>query len=484
MTARATVCLLIASALGGCTLISDFDFEFTDEDGGPAMDGGDTDAGPRFDAAGVDAGPATDAGPGVDAGAPPPRCPMPCLGDATNDWSGAQDSGALTWRYHEDARGPFGLDFPELAAGTFDGIDGFGAAMAPPLVASCDDNASAAECAGLAGHLLVRGDPPGGGSDPVISFQAPSRGVIRVQGRIRLPDGVASAESLRVTISRNARHDYAASSTIIPTTTPAEIDELVDVLPGDRVLVIFEQRTGAMPVPFGVQLWVTRMGVPPEDRCLVGLPFDEPTPLRDLCGELDVDNLTDGIGSPPGPSTLGAGASPLLGEARDLVEGQYLRVGSSPIDYSGDFTVQVWARVTPGASFIQAFYADSTSDAPPGGVSISMSSGQGYARTFHPRGSGTCVSEPVPGVCLVGSSLGTISEGEWHFFRMSRSTADDEILVCVDGQRRARLAVDGALDLTTSYAPHLGRNVVFNPAYMDGSLDDVRVYEVALPCEL
>jgi len=249
------------------------------------------------------------------------------------------------------------------------------------------------------------------------------------------------------------------------------------------VIVRFEQRSGATPVPLGVQLWVTRMGAPTEDRCLVGLTFDMPTPLRDLCGELDVDNLVDGISSPPGPSTLTSGVSPWLGDGRTIVPGQFLRLGTTPVAYSGDFTVQVWGYVDPGASFLRDFWADSSSDAPPGGVSIWMYNGLGYARTFHYGGAATCV-EAVPGVCIATAELGSITEGAWHFYRLVRSTTDDEILVCVDGVRRARLAMDGSLDLTGAYQPHLGRNVFFNPAELDGRLDDARVFNVALPCSL
>jgi hypothetical protein len=39
--------------------------------------------------------------------------------------------------------------------------------------------------------------------------------------------------------------------------------------------------------------------------------------------------------------------------------------------------------------------------------------------------------------------------------------------------------------LASSYAPRMARNVVWTPAgaFMDGHLDDVRVFNTALPCD-
>ncbi|MGE0790385.1 MAG: LamG-like jellyroll fold domain-containing protein [Sandaracinaceae bacterium] len=481
--------------LGGCSLISSFDFEYRDatisdgggNDGG-RRDGGGTDGGRRDADAPFDAGP--DAGPMVDGGTPSTRCPAPCVADAVTDFEGATAPGvgSVDWRAHRDDRAPIGVDFPELVYGSHPTLTGFGDTTA--FVGHCADNAGAAECAGLADHLLVIGRPGAGGADPVISFHANARAVWRVQGRVRLAAGVSSAETHRISISRNARHDYAGSTELVPTATPMDFDALVDVLDGDRVIVRFEQRSGSTAAPLAVQLWVTRMGAPVDDRCQVGLTFDNPQPLYDRCVEADVENRVDGIGpatTPSTASTLAEGVGNWLREGRVITEGQYLVAGTSPLDYSGDFTVSIWARASTGPTIDQVIFADSTSDAPPGGTYVSIDTDYDppfvVARTFHPMTMGAC-TEARPGVCIAFSNFRGSSANEWHYYRYVRSTADDAIYLCVDGQQRLRIPLDGSYDLTTAYRLTLARNVDFNPADFVGRLDDARVYSIALPCEL
>lgn len=472
---RRALPLVLIGLLAGCSAISDFDFTFDDEDAGPdagSFDAGDVDgdAGPRRDADGLDAG-ADDAGPAVD------RCPAPCVADAISDYSGSQGAGDVDWRYYEDRRQPLGAFYPEMSE-TTSPIAGFSGG-ANAFVASCADNPSLAECESIRDRLLVQGDAPGAGSDAVIGFEAGARATYRVQGTVRLPDGVSSAEAHRITLSRNSRHDVLGSVNVVPTTTPETFDALVDVLPGDRVLVTFEQRGGSEAVPLGVQLWVTRMGAPLDDRCVHGMRFEGANPLLDECsGETLEDLATEGTaGSSQGPSV-----SAFMGTARELVSGQYLRPTATPIDYSGDFTIQFWVNNSSSTPFECSLWADSTSDMPAGGITVIMNDDRVSARTFHADDGRTCPSSGRPGICLKFQTMGTITQDEWHFIRVTRATADNEILICIDGVQRGRLDVHGTLNLTPAYRPSIGRNVDFNPAYFVGSFDDVRIFDVALPC--
>src|SRR5262249_46325812 len=73
--------------------------------------------------------------------------------------------------------------------------------------------------------------------------------------------------------------------------------------------------------------------------------------------------------------------------------------------------------------------------------------------------------------------------GTWHFVRVVQTGGNFSL--CLDGQPKASTPVpDG--QLTTGSPPYLGRNFFGVPAgesHFDGSLDDVRVFKGALPCE-
>ncbi|HMG19781.1 MAG TPA: LamG-like jellyroll fold domain-containing protein, partial [Kofleriaceae bacterium] len=71
--------------------------------------------------------------------------------------------------------------------------------------------------------------------------------------------------------------------------------------------------------------------------------------------------------------------------------------------------------------------------------------------------------------------------GGWHFVRVVQTGGSLDL--CLDGQRKASAPVpDG--QLKTLFAPHLGKNVRWNPAgeFFDGNIADVRVFTGALPC--
>jgi hypothetical protein len=58
----------------------------------------------------------------------------------------------------------------------------------------------------------------------------------------------------------------------------------------------------------------------------------------------------------------------------------------------------------------------------------------------------------------------------------------DDLQLCLDGVRVAHGSFPGKLQST--YAPYLGKNVIWTPsepAFL-GSIDDVRVFSTALPC--
>jgi hypothetical protein len=55
---------------------------------------------------------------------------------------------------------------------------------------------------------------------------------------------------------------------------------------------------------------------------------------------------------------------------------------------------------------------------------------------------------------------------------------------CLDGVRQFTLNVPAG-KLQSKYKPHIGKNVVWTPSantYWDGRVDDLRVFNAALPC--
>ena len=190
--------ILMLTGAGGCSLINDFDqFEFTDA--GPNRDSGNPADGGNGDGSLLDGGGSV--------------CTGNCLGDIVRDFSMTQSAGVLQWRYLRDMRDPRGLIVEPLIQGQLGSLRGWiqaGGDGPPPAIVSCVVHASEPECAGIANHLLIAPDTVSvTGSDPEIEFTAPTKDTYRIEGSIRVADGVTATEQINLVISRNTRkrHD-------------------------------------------------------------------------------------------------------------------------------------------------------------------------------------------------------------------------------------------------------------------------------------
>lgn len=432
----------IALSLTACTAIAPFDFSFGDG--------------------------------GVGGDASVSQCPSPCFGDLAADFVPMeQGNGALAWRYLEDGRGPSGVDYDALEWGAHEGADAFVAAGgSPPAIVSCG---GAEICAGVSGHLLAISDPEGGGSDATFELTATDDAVYRIMGSYRSPDGVSSTSAHRFWISRRSRYDVLADGEFFPSTSEGTFDVTASLLANDPVRITLIG--GSESVAVALSAYATNGGTFPGD-CQLALTFDGGS-LTDACSGTSFAAESDSIADPdPGAPSTGASFDASHGDAMVFVEGQQVRSLGPALDHRGDFTVQLWARFEEGAMNVTGtLFTDATSEDPPGGAYLRGDlDGTMYFGTFY--------EDPMcdMGICDVFAMATRPTDGGWHFYRLVRRTSDETMRLCIDGRLVGSTPVPGDVDLTTAYPPYIGRNVVFNPAYFVGAIDEVRVFSSALPC--
>ncbi len=396
-------------------------------------------------------------------------CTAPCAGDPIAEWSDTQGGDSGRWQYLADTRAVSGAAYSELTWGAVDGLPGWVAGDGAAIVncAGLSDGA----CAGRSRSLVLF---PGATSDPALAFVAATPGTLRIKGQVvsggETPDGV----SQRFRISRNGRHDLIAAPTYVTSLdAPSEIDLTVEALAGDRIVLSLVGGASAAPLAFDFHLSVaTEADLAFPGKCLLAATFDATGALADGCGGRTLDDLNDNIG-PAGTSAAGDSVTPAFGGARLLKAGQFLRAPGGPLDYSGDFTVQFWAKITEPQPFGSRVFADWSGDAE-GGLSIGVADSVGIELCSLWRG------VPADSDCPTGNRP---RDGAWHFYRITRSLADTKLTLCIDGKLAVTDPGPGTADMTSDQSPHLGRNVNYNPAYFDGAIDDVRVFERALPCQ-
>lgn len=451
----AALALLLVAALG-CNQ-SLFDSNPDERDAGDGGDDGDD---------GVD----PDGGVEPDA-APVSTCPEPCLGDALADFSDQQGGSNQRWFYLYDLGSPNGADYDELAYATWNGLDAWVVGNGGPAIASCRGQ-QAPECLGLDDFVLLV--PGADRQRPALTYRVPETATYRLSGAIRGADGGPLDVPVQVLVSRAGRHDALAVSRIRTSESEAPLAALVPAIAGDEITVSIGSDQPAPPL--GVRVFFTRIdggGDVFPGSCQVALRFDPDDPLGEACRGATVMDLNDGIGL-PGTSSEGPGPSARLGDGREFAEAQYLVVGGSPLDRSGDFTVQFWARITEPPGFASALFAD-WNDAVRGGIAVSLDDGVGYLCHME---NGSVPSEQD---C---AQTERPADNAWHFWRVvrSRSGTTGTLQLCIDGSERLQIPLSPDANLTGDEPPHLARNVVYNPATFAGSLDEVRVFGEALPC--
>ena len=427
--------------------------------------GADPDAGPGG-GTGADGAPTEDGAPdGADAAPPGSSCPAPCLGDAVADFDGVQGGTSGRWSYLADLGAVNGADYGDLSFDGWNGLDAWTSGDDGVAIASCRGQ-DASVCAGLSGSLLLV--PLATGLRPALSFRVPESRGIRLSGAIRVADGEALDVPVELIVSRAGRHDAILATRIRTSTEERAIDAVIPALQGDEIVVSVGS-AGVSP-PIGLRLYLTGIdegGDAFPGRCQLAARFDADNPLEDGCRGVALVDLNEDV-DPPGPTTQGAGPSERLGEARVFADGQFLVAGSSPLDYSGDFTVQFWSRIEePAPSFGPVLLSDY--DAEEGGNMIMVDAET--ALFCHPTApqETTCLGGPRP------------TDAEWHFWRAVRSTADGTLRFCIDGDEIAQSPLPADRDLTGLVQPLLGK-YAFESAQYVGALDEVRVFAEALPC--
>lgn len=403
----------------------------------------------------------TDGGAGGD-GAIALTCPGPCLGDAGGDFDGSPNGKTGRWRYLDDHRDRTWSAM--LATGaTFVGAD-------PNNSFAACSGSSMEACKALPGALLVSAAGTVGNADPALEYTADQNEVIKIQLGVHPP---ANAVPETVRLYRNSREDVLFTGMAMAGQTLSD-SITVDALAGDRFLVAVVPMGPGEP-NVGLQMFVSGTGTSFPSECQVAIPFTAANGMTvdNVCGS-DFTAKDDAAGAIP--PTLGAGPYVEAGTAAQLVAGKYYdSVGS--LDRTGDITVQMWLKHDMLVDSVTSAWAFSDYDLDQGGgVGIVIYDNAGTLTIE----SSTCTS-PNP-LAFDGVAAPYMTDKQWHFVRAVHHK-DGMLELCIDGMRQGGKTLAGTLKST--YAPYIGRNVVWTPqgSFFNGEIDDVRVLTTALPCQ-
>lgn len=409
-----------------------------------------------------------DGGGGGDDSSVPASCPTPCLADAAGDFDGSPRGKTGVWRYLDDMRTRAWTPM----AGDANGMMG----VAMNKITTCGKNGSAAACSDLPGALLITSSGATLPADPAIELTNDKNQNMQLTLRVRVPAG---APDQIVRLYRNSREDTLITATA---TSSATLDRLVklDGLAGDRFLLsISPMAMGAADV--AVQLFANPTGAVFPTECQVAYSFETPstmtTTVSDLC---HTNKLTsyDYTTTPADPVVRAAGPFPELGQAIKLVPDKYYQADTS-LERAGDTTTQLWVKidVMPPSTNGAWVYSDTDLDVG-GGVGVVI-----FEPTNPTMNTTTCTQGSPPGPLMFAEMTAPYgTPTAWHFIRVVQKGT--VVTTCVDGIKKSMYNLPVG-KMTSTYAPRLGRNVIWTPAgaYTDGKIDDVRVINTALPCE-
>ena len=399
---------------------------------------------------------------------PPSDCMEPCAGDPVSDFSDEQGGTTGRWRYVEDMRAANGAMYTDMTFGEIDGMTGWvGAGATPAGVVNCLENQDGAGCAGVLTSLVFY---PGTSTDPAVQFIAPENMALTINGKVRVADNAPTGVTQRFIVSRNSRLDSIESRAHVTSVTPEDFSIAVEALAGDQITLALVGTGPPVAFDYHINYMVNGEGAFPA-RCQLGATFNGGA-LTDACRGGPLENLNDGIG-PAGMSVTAPSVAPQYGDARVFSEGQYVRVSGGPMNYSGDFTMQFWAKLAEPQHFAGGTPFADWNVAVLGGMNMMFDETEGVSLCVFWTGGTTDPS------CQFGARP---LDGGWHFYRITRSMASGELQLCVDGQRVLSDPNPGTNDITSDEPPHMARNVVYNPAYFNGTLDDFRGFTSALPC--
>jgi hypothetical protein len=182
----------------------------------------------------------------------------------------------------------------------------------------------------------------------------------------------------------------------------------------------------------------------------------------------------------PVPPTLAAGPFPEQGMAADITPDHYYK-GGAILDRTGDTTIQMWVKhdvlVDPYGAWV---FSDEDLNSG-GGLGAVIYDAGGTVRSLDVV-TCTCTGPPCNSPTFAIKTVGYPADGGWHFLRVTHTAGN--VNICLDGRKLGDFAA-AAGTLVSTFSPRLGKNVVWNPsgAFFDGSIDDVRAFTTALPCE-
>jgi hypothetical protein len=483
--------ILVSALVAGCSQ-SLFDLP-GDDDGNGEPDARDDepkppDAGVMLDDAGNVIRP--DANPEVPPDAAvPTNCPEPCLFDAVADFAYSPDAISGSWVYAEEVPSPFGTTYSEMRLETrSDGTQAFVGQGSPAFV-HCPSYPGYVNCNGVEDKLLFETTEPGA-HHPALVWLAPqdTRTAYRLSGDWRVPSNTPTDTPMSLLLVRNSQFDSMLDERFFTRTMPAAFDFEIDVQPGE-ILRLIAISGDASHAPLALSLYVSEAQNP--GRCQMATSFDDPGGsailFPNLCASSSfLDNVESDTACPNPEPTCPATVTALpptgiQGRARTFGEGASIEYQGPPNSYRGDWTVQFWAYLDSAGSWTTETLLADQDCLTEGGIGV-------YRYLFDTESSemdfDAYYDDSMFDRCLAGPARVTtsVSNDEWHFFRLARSTATETMSVCVDGQPVGDVFVPGTADMSATESMWLGRNVTYEPAYFRGRLADLRVFDRALPC--
>jgi hypothetical protein len=398
-----------------------------------------------------------DAGPDADPSVPT-TCEAPCAADLAADFNGSAGGVNNNWRYLDDHR-----DRTWLA---MTGEVHKAGADAGNQIAAC--NPASPACAALPDALLFSTAGATSGADPAVELTLPPGQVIQLTVH-----AYAVGRDQRIRLYRNSREDVLFTGTAVAG-APLGATVTVDTLPGDRYLLAVAPEAAGGDV--AVQLFAKATGAVFPAACQAALSFTAAAgnDVTSACGQ---NNFTHGLysGTASQPM-LAAGPFPELGTAGDFTEDGYYQAAKL-LDKSHDLTVQLWVKHRAFIDPLEAWLFSDLDLQETGGLGI------GITNTAPPLlDVETCATASRTDNTFTISTSPWPDDHAWHFIRVVHTGG--KVNVCLDGKKQGSFdAAPGFLKST--YTPYLGANAVWSPqgAFLDGSIDDLRVLTGALPCE-
>jgi 3D (Asp-Asp-Asp) domain-containing protein len=403
-----------------------------------------------------------DGGDGGDDASVPDTCPASCIADAAASFDGSVGGAGGRWRYLGDKRDRTWA--PMLA------VAGAMVGDANNRIERCADKPSSAACTGLPGALLVTSSGTSSTSDPAIEYTAPDARVIQLALHVYVP---GDSVEHRVRLYRNSREDVLFTASASPGGATVAHTITVDALPGDRFLVALEP-SGGQGGTAALHLFVIDANKTFPSTCQLAVTFSAPTiigpTIDDLCGGglTSIDNAML-----PAAPLLVTGPFAYQGMGGYLDPGYYL-YGSQPLD-RGDTTIQFWVQnETPSTSKTWVF--SDIDEVNARGLGIGFKNTSGNPSDLKLEASVVSATSPVT---YTGQSIAFANPQNWRFVRVVHTGG--VVTFCLDGARVMSFPLPGPA--ASGRVPYFGKNGASGVTdYFGGSLDDVRVFSDALPC--